>query len=138
MMRSDRGFTLLETLVGLVLIGLGALAIAPLFVAAQQGNDAGGDIGRASALAVERMEQLRELRFKDPRLAPGGSLTSNVADPDTGIAYHDATHPGFVVRWRIRPNATPPGTRTVTVRAIDLTAAHGPRRSATLHTLRGE
>ena len=125
----ERGFSLLEVLVALFLIGLGVLAAAPMFVYAMQGNAAGADFGSVGAIAVERMELLRSLDFG--ALPAGGSLTSSVN------GYSDLTDPEYIVRWSITDNGTPPATKVVTVRAIAVRQVVGQRKEITLTTLRG-
>ena len=124
------GFTLIEVLVALVLIGIGVLAAAPMFVYAMQGNAVAADFGSVGASAVERMELLRSQDYST--LAPGGSLTSSVS------GYSDTSNPDFVVRWQIANNAVPSGTRSVTVRAIAVRRVVGARKEITLTTLRGK
>jgi prepilin-type N-terminal cleavage/methylation domain-containing protein len=123
------GFTLIEVLVALVLIGIGVLAAAPMFVYAMQGNAVAADFGSVGAIAVERMELLRSQDYTT--LAPGGSLTSSVS------GYSDTSNPDYVVRWQIATNAVPSGTRSVTVRAIAVRRVVGARKEITLTTLRG-
>jgi prepilin-type N-terminal cleavage/methylation domain-containing protein len=127
--RSSAGFTLIEVLVALVLIGIGVLAAAPMFVYAMQGNAVAADFGSVGAIAVERMELLRSQDYTT--LAPGGSLTSSVS------GYSDTSNPDYVVRWQIADNAVPSGTRSVTVRAIAVRRVVGARKEITLTTLRG-
>ena len=127
--RATAGFTLLEVLVALVLIGVGVLAAAPMFVYAMQGNAVAADFGSVGAIAVERMELLRAEEYS--ALAPGGSLTSSVS------GYSDTSRPDYVVRWQIADNAVPNGTRSVTVRAIAVRRVVGARKEITLTTLRG-
>jgi Tfp pilus assembly protein PilV len=125
----ENGATLVEVLVSLVLIAMGLLSVAPMFISSSQGNAAGADSGVAAALAVARMEQLRATDFDD--LTAGGDLASNVTD------YHDLANTGFVVRWTIVDNGSPPGTKTITVRAIADRQVIGQQKSATLTVLRG-
>ena len=131
MMYGDsRGFTLLETLLALFLLGLVVLWIAPMFLLVSNGNAASSDLGEVGAIAVERMEILRAERYDD--LTAGGSLTSNVA------GYSDVSNPGLQVRWVIVNNLTPPSTKIITLRATALRELTGPRRDVTLSTLRGD
>lgn len=123
------GFTLLEVLVALVLIGVGVLAAAPMFVYAMQGNAVAADFGSVGAIAVERMELLRSQEFAT--LVPGGNLNASVN------GYSDASNPDYVVRWQIADNAVPAGTRSITVRAIAVRRVVGARKEITLTTLRG-
>jgi len=127
--RGAAGFTLLEVIVALVLIGVGVLAAAPMFVYAMKGNAVAADFGSVGAVAVERMELLRSQDYVT--LAPGGSLTV------TTNGYSDSSDPDYTVRWQIADNAVPAGTRSITVRAIAVRQVVGQRKEITLTTLRG-
>lgn len=122
------GFTLVEVLVGLFLIAIALLAAAPMFIYATRVNDNGADTGTAAALASERIELLRAEPFAN--LVDGGDLNSDVS------GYHDATHPGFVVRWTISDATGPGRCRRIAVRAENTGPSVGPPRGVTLETLR--
>ena len=71
---SSGGFTLVEVLIALFLIGIGVLAAAPMFIYAMQGNAVGGDFGiggrdrgRTHGTAARHQTTMRSLA--------GGSLT---------------------------------------------------------------
>ena len=128
-LQTNKGFSLVEVLVALFLIGLGVLAAAPMFIYAMQGNATGADFGSVGAIAVERMEQLRSQTFVN--LPAGGSLTVS----QTG--YSDLTDPDYILRWRITDDATPPTLKTISVRAIAVRQVVGERKEITLTTLRG-
>ena len=84
-MRSEVGTSLLEVLVALLLISMGALSVAPMFVSSAEANAAGADISSLTSRATARMEALRASTFQG--MAPGGSLTSNVTNySDTRMA----------------------------------------------------
>ncbi len=129
MRQSNAGFTLVEVLVALFLIGLGVLAAAPMFMYAMQGNAVGGEKGEAGALAVERMEILRAATYSS--LTPGGSLTVNT----TG--YVDTSDPDHTVRWLIETNTVPSGSRIISVRVVPAGTIPGSSREVTLTTIRG-
>ena len=95
---AEHGFTLVETLIALTLLAFGILAVAPMFIYASRANEVGSDLGTLGALAVDQMERLRELDFRDPRLAEGGSLEQNVS---TDVAYFSDSDPNGIVRWEI-------------------------------------
>jgi len=125
------GFSLVEVLVALFLIGIGVLAAAPMFVYAMQGNAVGADFGSVGAVAVERMEILRSLDYTGAALAAGGSLNASQA------GYSDLSDPDFIVRWQITDNLAPAGTKTIVVRAIAVRQVVGQRKEIVLTTMRG-
>jgi prepilin-type N-terminal cleavage/methylation domain-containing protein len=127
---SSAGFSLVEVLIALFLIGIGVLAAAPMFIYAMQGNAVGGDFGTVGAVGVERMEVLRASDYAS--LVAGGSLTANVTN------YFDDTDPEVTVRWSITDNVTPVGTKTITVRVIANRQVVGQRKEITLTTIRGK
>ncbi len=129
MRESSSGFTLVEVIVALFLIGLGVLAAAPMFMYAIQGNAVGGEKGEAGALAVEQMEVLRAADYLT--LSAGGSLTVDT----TG--YVDTSDPNNTVRWLIATNTAPTGSLIVSVRVIPAGSIPGSSREVTLTTMRG-
>jgi len=126
----ERGFTLVEVLVALFLIGIGVLAAAPMFIYAMQGNAVGADFGSVGAVAVERMELLRAQDYS--ALLAGGSLTTSVTN------YFDNTDPEVLTRWSITDNTTPPNTKTIQVRVIATRQVVGQQKEVTLTTIRGK
>ena len=129
MRESSSGFTLVEVIVALFLIGLGVLAAAPMFMYAIQGNAVGGEKGEAGALAVEQMEILRAADYVT--LSAGGSLTVNT----TG--YVDTSDPDVIVRWLIVDNTAPTGSLIISVRVIPAGSIPGSSREVTLTSIRG-
>lgn len=68
----ERGFSLIEVLVGLVILAVGILAIAGLQVASIRGTAFGNSLREASVLAQERMEFLKSLDLSTaPELQTG-------------------------------------------------------------------
>src|SRR5947207_2004465 len=65
---SDRGFTLLETSIALVVMMVVTLGTASLFVYAIKNNDGSNDQALALAVAQQRMERLRRTPFNDTSL----------------------------------------------------------------------
>jgi hypothetical protein len=122
------GFSLVEVLLALFLLGLGVLAAAPMFMYAVQGNAVGADYGTVGAVAVDRMETLRSLPFH--ALVVGGSITTD----QTG--YVDLSDPDHIVRWRILNSGTP-SVKTIVVRVIATREVVGRAKEVTLLTMRG-
>jgi len=128
----DRGFTLLEVLVALCLLAASLIVVAQLMVVAARASDASRDTAVATALAAQKIEQLRALSWG---MAADGTnaddLESDVAAwPDrpaggTGLALSPpgsldgdtAGHADYLDaagRW-LGSGTSPPGT-TVFVR----------------------
>ncbi len=127
-MHHESGFTLLEVLTALFLLGICVLATAPMFMHASRTNGVSADLLLTNSLAVARMELLRTQGFST--LVTGGGLTTDV----TG--YFDTSYPGTTVRWEVAAGANPPGSLEITVRAMVTAAAGGPQRSSTMKLLR--
>ncbi len=73
-----RGFTLVEVLVALALGAVCVLAVAPMFVAGMKSNAVGWDYSALNALARQRLEELLQFNFTDPRLAVAGGSTVTI------------------------------------------------------------
>jgi type IV pilus assembly protein PilV len=111
------GFTLIEVLVSLVIMGIGMLGIAKLMLFSARANDSAYLRSQANALAYEILDDMRANRAQ----AIAGSYTT--------AAGAAATNPGFscistvcappnlalydIYQWKLRLNATsllpPPG-----------------------------
>lgn len=124
----QRGTTLVEVLIALLLIAIGAVAVAPVMVQSMGRNAASVDVSRLGAEATTRMEVLRATAFH--LLVAGGSLTSNVA------GYSNTSDPTMEVRWEIVNGGGPAGVKTVRVIAIATRQVSGQAKSVRLTTLR--
>src|SRR2546423_10296165 len=70
---TDRGFTLLETSIALVVMMVVTLGTASLFVYAINYNNGSNDQSLALAIAQQRMERLRRTPFYDSNLTTASS-----------------------------------------------------------------
>jgi prepilin-type N-terminal cleavage/methylation domain-containing protein len=75
--RNQRGFTLIETSISMVVMMVGALAVSSLFVFSTQNNVGGGERALAMAVAQQQLEQIRSVAFEDTSLDLG-TITSTV------------------------------------------------------------
>ena len=124
----DDGFSLVEVLIAITLIGFIALSVAPMFVIASRSNLSASHLGTCSALAMKRMELLRTTTLSS--LSVGGSLTSDVA------GYASTENGDFVVRWRISDLSDPPDGKLIEVRSLSLRPSIGPNKQITFMTSR--
>ena len=68
---TQRGFTLIETCVTMVVMMVAALACCSLFVFSMQNNVGGGDRALAMAVAQQQLEKIRVVNFDDASLTAG-------------------------------------------------------------------
>jgi len=123
------GFSLIEVLVALSLLGTGLLAVAPMFIYGQRKAAASADFGRVGAAAVKRLEALRATAFAS--LPQGGDLTTNLT------SYSDTTDPSVIVRWTITNDQTPVTTsKTIIVLALARRQLWGPVKTVQIFTKR--
>lgn len=75
--KGQQGFTLMETSIAMVVMMVGALGIASLFVFSTQNNIGGGERALAMAVAQQQLEQIRSVTYEDTTLNVG-TITSTV------------------------------------------------------------
>lgn len=79
--QGERGFTLVETSISMVVMMVAGLAISSLFVFSLQNNVGGADRALAMAVAQQHLEQLRSVSYEDTTLAVG-TTTATVNSGD--------------------------------------------------------
>ena len=65
---NHRGFSLMEVLIGLVVLALGLLSIGGMQLASIRGNHFSSDLTQATVLAQNKLEELKNLPYSDPKL----------------------------------------------------------------------
>ena len=81
--QAERGFTLVETSISMVVMMIAGLAVSSLFVFSLQNNVGGGDRALAMAVAQQQLEQIRSVSYDDTTLSVGATtsrLTSGGRD----------------------------------------------------------
>lgn len=73
---NERGFTLVETTISLLVMMVGALACSSLFVFSMQNNVGGAERALAMAVAQQQMEKIRSVTFEDTSLTAGTETTT--------------------------------------------------------------
>jgi type IV pilus modification protein PilV len=68
---NQKGFTLLEVLIGLVILAIGLLGITSMQIASVKGNTLSSNVTQAANLAQDKLEYLKDLSYADPNLNPG-------------------------------------------------------------------
>ncbi len=116
--RNDRGFSLIEVMVSIVILTIGLLSLAQMMVLSTNANSLSGRMTSCSALAKEQLERLKAAPFfsapatltRNPLLLAGGDVNATVAgysqfyDVDGQPSAQGA---GILeVRWQITDQVT--------------------------------
>ena len=75
--KGQRGFTLIEMSISMVVMMVAGLACSSLFVFSTQNNIGGSERALAMAVAQQQLEQIRSVSFEDVTLT-GGTTTETV------------------------------------------------------------
>ena len=113
---SDSGFTLLEVLIAMAILGVGLLSIAVAQLTAIKVSSRSKNLQQAMFLAREQMDDLEALPLNSPALAaagtvddPGNPLKAN-ADPDDATTYNRSV--------TVAPNVPSAGLAQITVTVV--------------------
>ena len=119
--RSERGTSLLETLIAGSILAVGLLGLAQLMASSVSLHQLARNKEQSSTLAWAKVEQLAKLSF-----AADASVQITPANPnalDTNVAnYFDTPAVGITRRWRVAAGPVA-NTRLVTVRVIQASAS---------------
>jgi prepilin-type N-terminal cleavage/methylation domain-containing protein len=124
--RGRSGFSLLEVVIVLGLLGVGLLALAAMQLQALSGGRAAQVDTFATTLAQDRMEQLQRLRWTSLAPTAGWTAALAVTHPTSGQDYN--------LSWRIT-DVVPNWTRSIDVR-VTWSGANRPNRARVLSSIR--
>ena len=124
----EKGFTILEVLIGVVILGIGLLGLIEMQVAAVTGNTSANLMSVATTLAQDQIEKLRNLSFTDPNLADIVANNATLGNPPNiaSIDHADPNNPiddsggttglrRYLRFWNIADNTPITGVKTVVV-----------------------
>jgi len=108
----ERGFTLIEVLVALVIATVALVSLAELMAITLRMQMLGRNETAAIRLAQSKIDQLVAVNFTSGTVAVGGSLTSNLTN------YNDSPEAGYLRRWQISAITGETRIRSLTVKVI--------------------
>jgi type IV pilus assembly protein PilV len=117
--RRSAGFTLVEVIVAIVLLGVGLMGLAALSTTVTRANVQSSSLTTATALAQERAERLRTEDYDALASGNDSRVVDNVAYTRSWVVTADDPEPGLktvaiAVSWTTR--GTTHTTRLTTIR----------------------
>ena len=106
----SRGFTLIESMIAMIVFVAASLALVPLIVSGIVLQANSRNASRAHTLAQSKIEELRGLPTTNAQLAVGGSLANNNSTDHSDVSN------AFDVRWVVA--AGPVSTLDVSVTVV--------------------
>jgi prepilin-type N-terminal cleavage/methylation domain-containing protein len=108
-MQNEKGLTLPEVLVAMVVLSLGLLALARMQITAIQVNAASGRLTQATAIAQDKVEQLMALPYAHAELDdqnPVGEVTKHP------LEQPEPRPGGYTITWTVDED-TATGVKTI-------------------------
>ena len=137
MVTDERGFTLVEALVAMVICTIGLVSMAELMAVTLRLQQLGRNSTAAVRLAQDKVDELMALDFPGAAgIRCGGSLTAPVLNYNDDALDFNGNSQGYERRWIV--SAGPDGDlrlRTVTVRVIPIVTDNRVVRSFDLTTI---
>jgi type IV pilus modification protein PilV len=133
MIRQNKGFTLVEVLIGVIFLAVGLLAVAGIQTASIRGNFSSNNLMLATYAAQDGLEELKSKPLTDPDWQPGVTVnhgTRTFADGSFQSIVFTRSH--TVVR-----TVNPSGNAFFTVN-YQVTWNDGVNRSLSVSTVRSQ
>jgi prepilin-type N-terminal cleavage/methylation domain-containing protein len=106
--KNENGFTLIEVVVGMMILGIGLLAVASMQITSIKSAGFSNHVTQATIFAQDKLENLKNLSYSDPDLSGG--------------RHHEDTIPGTIFSRQVQiaeDAGNSMKTITVTVQWID-------------------
>jgi type IV pilus assembly protein PilV len=109
-LREESGFTIVEVLIGIVILAVGLLGVAALQVSAMRTNSFAGNLSEANSYAQGKMEDLIALPYDH------ADLNDTEEDVGTPTDFNDPSPPpGYTISWTVDVDNPIPDTKQVRV-----------------------
>ena len=122
---NDRGFTLIEVLVAMLILTVALVSMAGLMAVTLRMQQLGRNQTQAVRLAQDKIDELMTLNFTNAQVAVGGLLTADVANHFDVPTLNGVPQP-YRRRWTVALGPADPGVtgnnqvRVLTVRVIPI------------------
>ena len=101
MVHNDKGFTLVEVMIGMAIFIIGYLAVASMQMVAIKGDTGARKVTEAATLAADRLETLMVLPYDNIDIDPPDNVGSVIQG-------------AYTVNWKFEPGPLP-NTKTITI-----------------------
>jgi len=109
MVATEKGLSLIEVLVAMVVLSLGLLGLERVHIAAIRANTIASRLTQATTLAQDRAEQLMALPYNDAALA-------DTTAPGTFTTYTEPNPPqGYTITWKVDTDVPSAGIKTINI-----------------------
>lgn len=129
-MKNHRGFSLLETMLAMLIMLMILLSVAQLFAMSVAVNKAADDITQVTSLASEMVERLKVRGYDG--LTAGGSLDADTTGYFDTPSVDDDDAAEFTRRWLLTDNGD---HMQIDVRVIAMSRLHGAVKETTVTSI---
>lgn len=129
-MKNGRGFSLLETMLAMLIMLMILLSVAQLFAMSVAVNKAADDITQVTSLASEMVERLKVRGYDG--LTAGGSLDADTTGYFDAPSVDDDAAAEFTRRWLLTDNGD---HMQIDVRVIATSRLHGAVKETTVTSI---
>ena len=105
MVATEKGLSLIEVLVAMVVLSLGLLGLERVHIAAIQANTIASRLTQGTTLAQDRAEQLMALPYDHAK------LVNTTVDSNTDISIPE----GYTISWKVDTNVPSTGIKTISI-----------------------
>ena len=120
LLRNDRGFSLLEVLIAIMILSVGILATTKLQLVFMQGNTKANIITQGTARAQEKIEEILSNPYDDGPVITNGPLDDRTGDGVAGLDNvgtnadsKDESDPKYKFYWNVAIDQPDAGIKTV-------------------------